>query len=125
MMVMMNNMEKKIQDKLELLNLQLQHQREVTNQQCATLNNNIRQYGGTIHSDFAQKARQQQATNQQAPLEPVNLFGSYGAQDRRAAVHPRPRCRGSRGMFLDFLDTPSQAKFPEGSLNRITKQKKE
>jgi hypothetical protein len=30
----------------------------------------------------------------------------------------------SLGMFLDFLDTPSQAKFPEGSLNRITKQKK-
>jgi hypothetical protein len=78
MMVMMNNMEQKIQDKLELLNLQLQQQREVTNQQYTTLNNNIRQYGGTIHSAFAHQARQQQATNQQAHLEQVNLFGAYG-----------------------------------------------
>jgi hypothetical protein len=28
-------------------------------------------------------------------------------------------------MFLDFLDTPSQAKVPEGSLNRKTNKKKE
>jgi hypothetical protein len=40
-------------------------------------------------------------------------------------VPPQYTSRETRGMSLDFLDTPSQAKFPEGSLNRITKQKKE
>jgi hypothetical protein len=70
-MVVMNNMQQKIQDKLELMNLQLQQQREVMNQQYTTLNNNICQYGGTIHSAFAHQARQQLATNQQGPLEPV------------------------------------------------------
>jgi hypothetical protein len=91
LMVMMRNMEQKLEDKLEVMNLQLQQQNEVSNQQYTTLNNNIRQYGGTIHSAFAHQARQQQATNQQASLEPVNLYGAYGAQDRRATLHPRPR----------------------------------
>jgi hypothetical protein len=57
-------------------------------QQFQTINNNIRQYGGTITSAVAHQARQ----NPDLLIpEPINLFGAYGTTDRRANLHPRPK----------------------------------
>jgi hypothetical protein len=54
-----------------------------------TVNNNIRRYGGTIQSAFANQQRQQQERPEQQ--EPIHLFGLYGNKDHRARLINRPR----------------------------------
>jgi hypothetical protein len=90
-MVMMNNLEQSVNEKYELLHLQIERNRSFAAQQFQAINNNIRRYGGTITSAFAHQLRQQPAGPNGARVAPVNLFGAYGANDRRATLHPRPR----------------------------------
>lgn len=90
LMLMMNNLEQSVNDKYELLSVAMDRQRAFMTQHFQTLNNNIRRYGGTITSAFANQARQVPADWRQQ-VEPTNLFGAYGAPNRRATLHPRPR----------------------------------
>jgi hypothetical protein len=90
-MLMMNNLERSVNEKYELLNLSIERNRAFTAQQFVTVNNNIRRYGGTITSAFANQMRRQPASGASTQIAPVDLFGAYGPMDRRATLHPRPR----------------------------------
>jgi hypothetical protein len=79
LMLMMNNLEQQ---------MQIAQVQNAMMQQFQTMNNNIRCYGGTISSAFANQARQKPGHPR---VEPQNLFGAFGATDRRATLHPRPR----------------------------------
>ena len=89
-MIMMNNLEATVNNRFETVMLQLAQQREFMMQQFNRINNNIRRYGGTITSAFANQARQ--ASGERPPqAEPSTLFGMYGTIDRRATLSPCPK----------------------------------
>jgi len=88
LMLMMNNLEQQMNEKFDVQNMQIAQLQNIMMQQFETINNNIRRYGGTITSAFANQARKNRGASQ---VEPQNLFGAFGATDRRATLHPRPR----------------------------------
>jgi hypothetical protein len=88
LMLMMNNLEQQMNEKFDVQNMQIAQLQNTMMQQFETINNNIRRYGGTITSAFANQARKNRGASQ---VEPQNLFGAFGATDRRATLHPRPR----------------------------------
>jgi hypothetical protein len=88
-MIMMSNLEQQIQEKFDVQNMQIASLQNMMMEQMQTVNNNIRRYGGTITSAFANQARQ---SGERVPqVEPQNLLGAFGAMDRRATLTSRPR----------------------------------
>jgi hypothetical protein len=89
LMIMMSNLEQQIQEKFDVQNMQIASLQNMMMEQMQTVNNNIRRYGGTITSAFANQARQ---SGERVPqVEPQNLLGAFGAMDRRATLTSRPR----------------------------------
>jgi hypothetical protein len=88
----LTNMERSILEKFELQQAQIVELRTSIQQQLEQINANIRRYGGTITSAFANQIRRQEegAGNNQQQLR-LDLFGQYGRIDRNATLNPRPR----------------------------------
>jgi hypothetical protein len=89
LMIMMSNLEQQIQEKFDVQNMQIASLQNMMMEQIQTVNNNIRRYGGTITSAFANQARKSGEDRPQ--VEPQNLLGAFGAIDRRATLTSRPR----------------------------------
>lgn len=92
LVAMMNNLERQMNEQWVAQQQMLEAQRLFIQQQFDVLNNNVRRYGGTLTSAFANQIRQQQ----EQPINPqerirLDLFGSYGAIARNATLHPRVR----------------------------------
>jgi hypothetical protein len=90
------NMERSMNEKFELLQQLIVANRAHSDQQFEQLNGNVRRYGGTITSAFANQIRrqeqQQAGGNNNPPPVRLELFGAYGtAIDRNATLHPRPK----------------------------------
>jgi hypothetical protein len=88
-MSMLHSMDQKIDGRFESVSAEVVANREYCQQMFTTVNNNIRRYGGTIQSAFANQQRQQQERPEQQ--EPIHLFGLYGNKDPRARLINRPR----------------------------------
>jgi hypothetical protein len=98
--VVLTNMERTIIEKLELMNATMLARFGQMERQYEQLNGNIRRYGGTITSAFANQIRRQEeaaagpatpGNGNQAPQIRLNLYGAYGAIDRNATLSDRPK----------------------------------
>jgi hypothetical protein len=89
----LTNMERSLLEKLELQQAQIAELRTRIEQQYEQLNGNIRRYGGTITSAFANQIRRQEEGGANQPQQQLrlNLLGAYGPPARDATLHPRPR----------------------------------
>jgi hypothetical protein len=81
-MSMLHSMDQKIDGRFESVSAEVIANQEYFQQMFTTVKNNIRRYGGTIQSAFANQQRQQQERPEQQ--EPIHLFGLNGNKDPRA-----------------------------------------